>query len=214
MKRLRHRYHHRLPARQTGISLIVILMLLIASVFLGTSAAVVALQAEKASRGDRDRQGAFQAAEAALIDAQLDIDTAPTSGGPNARAMAFLADSALGFPGVDQPTYCFSGSNSPTLGLCRRVFDNGSPSWLQIDLADTSSGSASVAYGHFTGQTLPTAHLSLPAKLPRYVIELMPYNQPGQSAETASYAYRITAIGFGADGQTQVVLQTFYRKDK
>jgi type IV pilus assembly protein PilX len=43
----------------------------------------------------------------------------------------------------------------------------------------------------------------------------MPYNAPGEGAtsEHMTYFYRITAIGFGVRDTTQVVLQTFYRKD-
>jgi type IV pilus assembly protein PilX len=43
----------------------------------------------------------------------------------------------------------------------------------------------------------------------------MPYNKEGEGAtrEDLTYFYRITAIGFGVRDTTQVVLQTFYRKD-
>ena len=198
-------------AAQAGISLVIVLILLFASVLLGTSAAVIALQAEKASRGDRDRQSAFQAAEAALIDAQLDIDTA---GSPGAiRTEPFSPSGALGFPPTDQAANCVSGQTSSSLGLCKRAIDGQIPSWLAINLADTSAQSLSVPYGRFTQQKFPTGQLALPAALPRYVIELMPYHRPGMDASASSYAYRITAIGFGANSSTQVVLQAFYRKE-
>jgi type IV pilus assembly protein PilX len=41
----------------------------------------------------------------------------------------------------------------------------------------------------------------------------MAYNRQGESAEKPSYFYRVTAIGFGVRDTTQVVLQTFYRKE-
>ena len=59
----------RASGRQRGASLIVSLLMLVAVLVLGISAAQIALQGEKASRNDRDRQIAFQAAEAALMDA-------------------------------------------------------------------------------------------------------------------------------------------------
>ena len=83
--------------------------------------------------------------------------------------------------------------------------------WQTVDFSD--DGESAVRYGTFTGQTFQTGQGSLPAKLPRYVIELMVYNKPGESAEKVSYFYRVTAIGFGPRDTTQVVLQTFYRKE-
>lgn len=198
---------------QAGISLVIVLILLFASVLLGTSAAMIAVQAEKASRGDRDRQSAFQAAEAALIDAQLDIDTAPGGSGAYHRTEKFSPDSAMGFPATDDGINCMSGATSSFLGLCRRTAPGTTPSWLVVDIADTSVNSVSVPYGHFTNQVFPTGKMTLPAAAPRYVIELMPYHQPGMKSSAPSNAYRITAIGFGANTNTQVVLQAFYRKE-
>jgi type IV pilus assembly protein PilX len=203
----------RRKSQQKGVSLIVLLMLLIASVFLGTSGAVIVLQAEKSSRVDRDRQTAFQAAEAALIDAENDIDTAPNAAGKVQRSYPFLPDSALGFaPSDDATTDCISGDTDPSQGLCRRVL-NDTPSWRVIELADSSPNSKSVEYGKFTGQSFPVKKSGLSSQAPRYVIELIPYNQPGLNTEAKSYFYRITAIGFGADADTQVVLQAFYRRN-
>jgi type IV pilus assembly protein PilX len=55
------------------------------------------------------------------------------------------------------------------------------------------------------------------------MIELLPFHPPGEEAGApagapvgmpsgAGYLYRVTAIGFGAQEDTQVVLQTYYRK--
>lgn len=197
---------------ERGVTLIVVLVLLIAATFLGVSAAVIALQTEKAARGDRDRQIAFQAAEAALIDAQRDIDTANTP--LPARQVLMAADSALGFPAADQQDVCNPSTpdgNDPTYGLCKRPYVQAQPSWPQVDL---SNPSISVPYGTFTGQKFPSAIPGLPARPPRYVIELMPYIQPGRNAQAQSFAYRISAIGFGTNADTQVVLQAFYRKEQ
>jgi type IV pilus assembly protein PilX len=200
------------PARrvhQRGVTLVVVLVLLIASVFLGVSAAVIALQTEKASRGDRDRQIAFQAAEAALIDAQRDIETAGTAA-PSHRALVMAPDSALGFPPADQAQLCNPSSDPVGFGLCRRPAPNVATSWPAVDLSDPA---ISVPYGQFTGQQFTNGQTGLAARPPRYVIELMPYVQSGQNATTQSFAYRISAIGFGTSADTQVVLQAIYRKE-
>ncbi|CAN5394812.1 N/A [soil metagenome] len=196
---------------QRGISLIVSLVMLVALVLLGISSAQIALQGEKASRNERDRQIAFQAAEAALMDAELDIEDSPDT--LNSRSSMFSKESALGFPGEGEPA-CKTGASSKELGLCRRTLASATPAWQTVDFLDDSASAASVPFGHFTGQALATGKGSLPSRLSRYVIELLVYNVHGESADKPSYFYRITAIGFGTRDTTQVVLQSFYRKEK
>jgi type IV pilus assembly protein PilX len=60
-------------ARQSGAALLIALVALIVVMLLGVAAAQTALMNEKSSRNDRDRQLAFQAAEAALHDARLHL---------------------------------------------------------------------------------------------------------------------------------------------
>lgn len=196
---------------QSGTVLVISLAMLFAALILGLSAARNALEGEKAARNDRDRRIAFEAAEAALTDAELDIENSPDAA--RSRSSHFSKSNALGFPDDDEPP-CRSG-DSADQGLCRHPADGETPIWQAVNFLDTDSASAaSVAYGRFTGQRLAVGKGSLPARLPRYVIELMKYNRPGESAEDedGSYFYRVTAIGFGARETTQVVLQTFYRK--
>ena len=59
---------------QRGITLPVTLLLLLAALAVGASAAHMAMLGEKAARAERDRLIAFQAAEDALMDAQRAID--------------------------------------------------------------------------------------------------------------------------------------------
>ena len=196
---------HIVRRRERGISLIVALVMLIAVLMLGISATHIALQAEKSARNDRDRQIAFQAAEAALIDAEMDIEQSPDAA--LSRSVLFSPNKTEGFAET-----CGSGVY---LGLCLPAPDGTTPVWQTIDLADDASSNArSVSYGNFTGQTFQSGNGSLPAKPPRYIIELMRYNKAGESADQPSYFYRITAIGFGVRDATQVVLQTFYRKEQ
>ena len=65
---------------QYGATLLVTLLMLVVVLLLGIAAAQIALQGEKSSRNDRDRQIAFQAAEAALLDAEMDIEQSPDAG--------------------------------------------------------------------------------------------------------------------------------------
>lgn len=197
--------------REQGAALIVSLLMLAAVLMLGISAAQIALQGEKASRNDRDRQVAFQAAEAALMDAELDIEHSPDQ--TKSRSQMFSKDSAIGFSG-DGTTVCGAGVSNPALGLCDRRSEGATPAWLLIDFNDVSpSTMQSVPFGKFTGQEFQTGKGFLPGRPPRYIIELMTYNRRGENADKPSYFYRITAIGYGARDNTQVVLQTFYRKE-
>jgi hypothetical protein len=81
--------------RQDGAALIVSLMMLIVVLILSIALATVSLQGEKASRSDRDRQIALMAAEAALKDAEMDID--PQVASANGRANLFDPTSNLYF---------------------------------------------------------------------------------------------------------------------
>ncbi len=194
--------------RQGGVSLIVTLLMLIAVMLLGLSATQIALQSEKASRNDRDRQIAFQAAEAALLDAEMDIENSPDRN--RSRSAIFSKNDAHSFV-----PDCGSGDASRYLGLCAQAAEGVPPAWLAVDFLNDTATSSTVPFGKFTGQSFQTGQGSLPARLPRYIIELIAYNRPGESAEMSArtYLYRVTAIGFGMRDVTRVVLQTYYRKE-
>jgi type IV pilus assembly protein PilX len=199
----------KLHGEQHGASLIVALLMLIAVVLLGISAAQIALQGEKTARNDRDRQIAFHAAEAALTDAETDIEHSPDA--TRTRSRIFSRNKADGF--VDG---CGAGDANIFLGLCAHAAEGMTPVWLTVDFNNVATSTArSVPYGKFTGQTFQAGQGPLPGKLPRYIIELMVYNKAGESAELAgrSYFYRVTAVGFGVRETTRVVLQTLYRKE-
>lgn len=198
-------------ASQTGAALVISLFLLLALLLLGTSAAQLALQGEKASRGDRDRQIALQAAEAALMDAELDIEHSPD--GAKSRSHIFSRHGVQGFSSEGE-SRCNAGLGSMYLGLCNPSPEGVVPSWQLVDFSDQHPVSThSVPYGRFTGQRLAIGQGTLPRKLPRYVIELMVYRPPGEEAGKSIYVYRVTAIGFGMRESTQVVLQSVYRKE-
>lgn len=189
---------------EQGATLILTLFLLLAMLLMGASAAQLAWQSERAARGERDRQIAFQAAEEALRDAERDIARGAASAG-----RVFAPDSALGF--VDA---CGAGAGNPNLGLCLSAAEGAPPVWQSVDLAEAAGGTIhGVPYGTFTGAQMQTGAGFLPFRLPRYIIELVPYNPTGAAAGLVpSYLYRVTALGFGARESSQVVLQSFYRK--
>ncbi len=69
---MNHSLHHR-PQPQRGMSLIVVLLLLVIVSMLGAASMQIAGMGEHGARNDRDMQLALQSAEAALIDAEVDL---------------------------------------------------------------------------------------------------------------------------------------------
>lgn len=62
---------------QRGVSLIVVLLILVIVSILGVSGVQISMMAEKSARNSRDYQIAWQASEAALVDAEFDIEDFP-----------------------------------------------------------------------------------------------------------------------------------------
>lgn len=185
-------------APQAGAVLLTVLLTLTVLMLLAGSAAQTVWLGEKMTRNAFGRVAAFEAAEAALLDAEDDILR-------SRRAALFTSNNVTAFPA--QPG---CQTNGDRLGLCRAV--TGSSIWQDLDLA--SSASATVPYGSFTGNRYVAAR---GAPAPRYVIEVLPDAVPvaGERADALSfqYQYRITAIGFNPDATAPVVLEKILRKE-
>ena len=134
----------------TGAALLMALFVLVAVMIIGVAAAQTALNAEKSARNERDRHIAFQAAEAALTDAERDIEGGADPA--SARAALFATGSALGFV-----QGCGHGPASANLGLCSFAPAPLPAAWQLAELdAPDGAGSAVTPYGKFTGAMLPT----------------------------------------------------------
>ena len=200
---------------QRGFSLIVVLLMLTIAMVLGIGAAQVSLVGERSARNDRDTEIAFQAAEAALIDAERDVL------GPNAGAAQRLCL----FNGKDVSAFVPGcGGTGIRQGLCAQGEPGAKPVWLSADFAADSA--TSVAYGTFTGQTYAAGNApagastgatagAVSARAPRYIVEAVRNLGGWQSSQlqsasvrNASHLFRVTAIGYGMREETQVVLQT------
>jgi type IV pilus assembly protein PilX len=176
--------------RERGAALVTMLFLMLALLMMSLSATRAALAGAKSARYERDRQVAHAAAEAALADAERDIDGAAGPASP--RTAIFTAPDADAFA-----ERC--AGQAEKAGLCKVAPGAAPPAWQAADLA----GEAGVEYGRFSGRVLPAGAGSLPAAAPRYLVELLPGAQP---------LFRITALGVGADPATVVVLQSYYRR--
>jgi type IV pilus assembly protein PilX len=181
------------PPQQQGFSLLAVLLLMVVLAFLSLGALNVSVIQERMAGNARDRNLALQAAEAALRDAEVDIEANLTIDSPFVAA-------------------CTNGLCTPA-----SMVSSGAVSTLRWQTIDWSTSAAqSRAYGSATGATaLPDV-----AAQPRYLVELLPVLPPpaGQSAHLGTHAsenpqaFRITARAVGLRTSTVVVLQSTFIK--
>lgn len=189
------------PQQQRGMALVfVLIMVSIIFVIAAVSSRVVTL-GERAARNDRDRQTAFQAAEAALSDAEIDIM------GPNSSANQRVA--MFGTFGADEG--CSNAAS--TRGFCGALASDAYKTLFK----DESSDRRYAIFGEFTDredQFPISSSGALPVKLPRYIIEKSAINYRNRAATAGRPfdAFVITAIGYGIQPGTQVVLQAVISK--
>jgi len=170
------------------------MMILVIVSLLGVGGAQIAMMSERGARNDRDMQIAWQAAEAALIDAEFDM-----MGTTSTRKSLFDGKSKTGFDAG-------CGTSGTSVGLCD-ITATGKPAWLTVDFTSTASGARTAAFGTFTGRTFTTGSVGVqPAQAPRYIIELVT-----DPIDNKSVIYRVTAMGFGPRVDIQAVLQMIYR---
>jgi type IV pilus assembly protein PilX len=196
--------HLQLPAGNRGFSLVTTLILLVVVTVLGIGASQMVLLSERSTRFDRDQQIAFQAAEAALVDAEFDIR------GPNSsvsqRLASFSKDSVVGF---------LDGCGTGLLrGMCLPAAAGAKPVWYAVDFTDQSTNAPTVQFGDFTGRTFSNGTTGARSEIPpHYLIEAIPDTTPGSSASSKTVLFRVTAMGFGPRKETQAVVQMIFRKE-
>jgi type IV pilus assembly protein PilX len=185
------KYDQTRRAGQRGFSLVTTLLFMIAALLLGVSVMSVNVMQERMIGNTKDRDLAFQAAEAALRDAEMDV------------ANNIVDSSAF----VDNCAF----------GLCTPPSRRATPSPLPVDApAGFWSNPANVrTYGTYTG----VAPFPGVPNQPRYVIENLgvlsslteSVKLPPEPGTTIN-GYRITARATGARDETVVVLQSIYAK--
>jgi type IV pilus assembly protein PilX len=178
---------------QRGAVLVVTILMLIVVVILGLLAAASSGSDERMARNSRDYNLALQAAEAALRDARTD---ALTTRALNFASSASATCDATGFKGVCIPA----------------IAPNANVWTLYLD--DTTR---SVGYGEITGLSAAQKFALAPtpggvSAQPRYLIEILPDTEIGSlRAGQARYMFRFTAVGYGVQSGTRVVVQEVYR---
>lgn len=208
---------------QGGFSLIVALIMLIVIIMLGISGSQMSINEERGARNVRDRQLAFQAAEAALKDAEYEILN------PASPACAVSGQFGKGRQGsqicFNESSGVYFGANcsagpGAAQGLC--AYNSLAPAYLSSNVnflsdAKGSGNGNTVPYGRFSLRTFPSqatvSGQAVPIYLPRYIIEIVPKNVSIDSCTAGGPTgcksmFRVTAMGFGANANSQVVLQS------
>ena len=178
--------------RQKGASLLIGLIFLFILTMLGLTALRVATLEERMSGNARDRSIAFQAAEAALRDAEHDIRCQKYDGA--AASTLRTIGCISGAVGADKD--CSTGLCCVVSGLL--CVEPTTPVHSNTSLS--LSKAPSIAYGTYTSAPA----LSGLSAQPRYLIEPFVW-------DSKNY-YRITARGFGLGATTQVTLQEIYKE--
>lgn len=186
-----------------GIALVFVLIMMTIATSIALISARITLSDERSARNDRDRQIAFQSAEMALNDAELDIMDPYSIRGCKFGTVNLLAGEGC-------------SANSDARGLCGLKPSLGNtPIYKDIDWEDTSASRVYVNYGEFTDRdgALQVGTVGAPSRAPKYILlqtglpVVVPFNQGKQQFETTS-AYRVYALGYGASPETQVMLES------
>jgi type IV pilus assembly protein PilX len=170
--------------RQRGGALVAVLLLLVVTMIMALGSLRTANLEERMAGNTRERQVAFQLAEAALRDAEQTI--ASDTDGPFVplRPNQFTA--------------------ACTAGLCRSAPDTAL--WTSFTTADWA-GAKTWNYGAATGAALPAGA----AAAPRFAIEYQGTLQPIEPGKPCVALFLLTARAVGANVATDVVLQSVYR---
>lgn len=235
----RHRFAK--AARQRGIALIIVVVLVLVSALLTLWGFRTASLNEAVVGNDADYLRAFEAAQALVQDAELDISgrrpdgsgciSGPTDGNLCRRTTGtwFIDEQQLMGTLVNQlsafPTRCQHGICLKRTGI--QDFWND-----QSTLTAMIANGVAARYGQYTGAATGSASNPILANQSSgeggwYWVEILPYESEGVGGGlvsgggnklalhlSPSLVYRITALARGRKAGTQVVLQSTYVQQK
>lgn len=209
---------------QSGVALLVVLVFMLALTGLGLMSARLALGGEALARNQLDHEVAFQAAEAALRDAERDILLPPRATGVKPAGAVCSRDTDRSSDGINFTAFrdtCLRGQcdSDASQGGVRNYASASSETaksgevWWPTDKgglwnnAENKGASGNdcnfngaVPLGTFTG----APDLVAVARQPEYLIEYTK-RENGQRL-----VFRITARGFGYRQNSEVVLQSYF----
>jgi type IV pilus assembly protein PilX len=177
---------------QVGVSLVIVMIFLVILSGLAITAMQGSTFSARIAGNESDRTLAFQAAEAALKDAENDIRSQLSSGAACPVASTTCrADPLEKGNGFD--TACPNGRCTPN--AASPVWETATNWTNAVPANNTANSNGSVRYGFYTG----AGALPVVAQQPRYLIEYFPKYE--------ATVYRVTAMGYGASASTRAMLQ-------
>jgi type IV pilus assembly protein PilX len=194
---MKHPLMHRPPPREQGVVLAIGLLILVIMTLIGVTAMTTTSLENKMAGNLKDWNLALQAAEAGLRDAETDV---AISGRVSGKTNAVDNCAALLSSPSDQDGQCLSPVTATT------------NLWQTIDWTESASPVKYVKYGRFTAAPGYTSTEGF-AALPRYIIEPMDSNKPGEDNLTFPHktkTFRITVVGYGGTTDANVMLQSTY----
>lgn len=187
--------------QQQGVVLMVALVFLIIITMLGLTAMRTNIIEERLAGNSRDWAFAFQAAEAALRDAEKDIQSGTRF---------------IGETGFD--ANCTNGLCKTNTLIWDDLVTSGNSGWMT-----GANVGPSVAYGTYTSPTPNPTLFANVARKPRYIIEVVTekgsslVQKGGYGNQGNQYVYRVTARGFGTSVDSsgnpiaRVTIQSMYK---
>lgn len=204
MQAIKKSFQPNMGAHQKGATLAIALIFLVLITLLTVTALSTTTLEEKMAGNFKDINLATQAAHAALRDAKYDIQQVVFPG-KIATAIAPRTPSISGESGFGDASE--TPGTCSTSGLCLPLAGKVVPntpinaSWI---LSQDFTGPPSVSYGTYT--LFPP--LTGVAIQPHYLIEIVKVAVGGAGGPVSMY--RITAVGYGANANTKVVLQEVF----
>lgn len=232
------RIHRQRLHLQRGVSLIIVMVMMLLSLLLVLGGSRVGLLNERLSGNSADYQRAYEAAEALLADARLDIACMTGACANRAAVTQFTCDSQQFF----DLQAALSAQNPPCRdGICMDLgtATNGNPAtsfWRDAGLAASpnwtlfTTGNRGARFGQYTGTNITAANAVNPLLLDRgwYWVEVLRYgagsgggrslggeqSYVGQAAikpdPGCEFVFRVTAAAQGRRNGTTAVLQSLY----
>jgi type IV pilus assembly protein PilX len=186
MKKFRRSPARSLRQRSQGVVLIIALFVLVAITLLSVASMESLGLGERMAGNFKDRQLAFQAAEATLRDAESAIST--NTVGP-----------FIPFRAVEFTEACANK-------LCKAVLGSTSIA-STFTTAQWASNTQTWAMGSQTG----ASSISTVASTPTYLIEFLVTAQPINLGQPCVAVFRLTTRATGANPSTNVVLESLFR---
>lgn len=220
--------HNAAPHRQHGVALVTVLVMMLLSLMLVMGGSRVGLLNERVSGNSTDYQRAFEAAEAVMADARLDLACAGGRCGARAANNWLPCDDAS-----HADLQALLEANTPRCnnGICTDLTvardggnTTGNPAtsfWSNGQLGAFTAAGRAARFGQFTDTAINAAQAVNPQLINNtwYWIEVLRYDSSwvGQQSflggqvvapnKSCPFIYRVTVVSQGRRPGTQIVLQ-------